>query len=207
MVNPTEWSITWPDVDGVEATLHQPIRAADGMVFRGRLGSHQGLLHFSRAGTITKLAAAQPGRFIQFFGVDRTNSDTLVWVDGIPGDEVLTDRKLWSAPYPPSGGAIVPKPVARVADTGGNEIAVNAGAALLLDGEGDARLVRLSDGRGWQIPKNPHFRYIQTLWVDERYVWLHATTAVMSKTPQWYGNALVRFERAALGEPTIPSGI
>lgn len=206
LVNPADWAVTMPVVDGVEPSLFEPRKARDGFVFLGRARGEQSLFHFSKGGVVRRLLNATPGRQIAFHGVDASNDDALVWVDGTVEGETLKDLRMWTAPFPAPPTMAQPREVAQLAQIG-TTFSVNAGVALVMGNDDHVKLVRLSDGKAWAIPANPEFTYINPLWVDEHHVWLFATTAVTSPTPVWHGNALVRYARAALGEPTLGNGL
>lgn len=79
-------------------------------------------------------------------------------------------------------------------------LAVNDGYALIKQDELTARLVRLSDGRGWTIAPEPEDRWSWTAYVTK------TELAMIVGRREWLGkgrdhNTFVRLAIAGLGDP------
>ncbi len=75
------------------------------------------------------------------------------------------------------------------------------GFAVLSRGTNAARVVRLSDGFGWDITAPPNRLTLGPLWVDQNYVWYLVGEAT-SKNP--LPSRIWRQSRASWGPPTAP---
>jgi len=82
---------------------------------------------------------------------------------------------------------------------------VNAGMLLTVTSSSNLRLMRLSDGMGWNIGlRGPATGYTEALYVDDDNIYVGMDAVSGAARNQ---NGIVQIPRASLGEPTIPSGL
>ncbi len=143
------------------------------------------------------LARPSPGMTMSALAIDR-KQNTLVWGEASPADE----QTLWTSPMATTEAGMQPRKVAKLFFE--SAVVANAGVAVVVDGAAKARIVRLSDGLGWDVPAEPGLTYQSGLWVNDDSVWLLASKVVSGGSSL---NSAVRFSRASLGNPTVPSGL
>lgn len=143
------------------------------------------------------LARPSVGHTVSSLTVDR-KQNALVWTEGSSDDQ----HTFWTSPMATSEAGMQPRKVARAPITAAP--VANAGVVLTLIGERQGRLVRISDGLGWDIPPEADLLYLQALWVNDDSVWILASKLYSGGAPS---NSVVRFSRASLGPPTVPTGL
>jgi hypothetical protein len=78
---------------------------------------------------------------------------------------------------------------------------VNAGALLFIDTNGDAVIVRTTDGKGWRIAQRSPIQHVAPVWIDDAFVWLTVSTqASPTGSRDFTPGGLVRIPRSTLGE-------
>lgn len=148
-------------------------------------------------GGLQILARPSPGQLMSSLSVDR-KQNALVWTERT-SDEVHT---VWTSPMATTEATMQPRKVARAQYT--SLPVANAGMFLTTVGERLARLVRLSDGMGWDIPPVGDLLYLQGLWVNDDAIWILASKVYSGGSP---ANSAVRITRASLGPPTVAPGL
>ncbi len=149
--------------------------------------------------TVVRPAA---GYGVNRIALDRANSDALVWTEAVPGS--VDGWRMWTSPYATTEAGAAKRPVAVV--PGGFRVVANAGVVAIVVNRGTARIVRLSDGMGWDIPVEPGLEFYYPLWVNDDSAWF----VLSVPQPPFVGlssSGAVRVKRAGLGAPTVPNGL
>lgn len=152
------------------------------------------------AGSTQVLARSSTDGQISYLAMDR-KANSLVWAES--SLTVLGDHVVWTSPMATSEGAMQRRKVARFSAYS-SQLVANAGVAVVVLAPNLARIIRLSDGLGWDVPGEPGLQYVTGLWVNDDSVWLLASKVYSGGLPI---NSAVRFSRASLGNPTVPSGL
>ncbi len=160
-------------------------------------------------GSATRVVRPAVNQAILTFDVDHGRGDTVVWAEGEPRDEDFTYRNhvLWTSPYASNEEQSQHRKVCALPEDAisyGAGVVANLGVVLFRVNDQSGLLVRLSDGRAWNIPGEPGRRFVYPLWVDDKSVWFVTTTGTDKYSPS---DGLIRIDRATLGEPTIPNGL
>ena len=149
------------------------------------------------------LVRPAPAYFVNDLRLDRANGDALVWTEAEFADDYR--RILWTSPFANTEAAVVRRRIARF-DV--DYYVANAGVAVgILRETRNARIVRLSDGMGWDVQSEPGLGFLWPIWVNDDSVWM-----VISKpdprTPNLprFSGAL-RIRRSTLGPATVPNGL
>lgn len=148
-------------------------------------------------GGLQILARPSPGMVMSSLSVDR-KQNALVWTERTSEDV----HTVWTSPMATTEATMQPRKVAR-APYASLPVA-NAGMFLSTVSERLARLVRLSDGMGWDIPPVGDLLYLQGLWVNDDVIWILASKVYSGGAP---ANSAVRITRASLGPPTVAPGL
>ena len=85
-----------------------------------------------------------------------------------------------------------------------SKIVARNGVIAIRPNEGLGRLIRLSDGMGWDLPTDDGLEFANPLWLNEEAVWFLASRRYNGGFPF---NSGIRYARNALGPPTVPSGL
>jgi hypothetical protein len=171
-----------------------------------RLGATQIMLdHLRKDGSTTRLVTPPGTRQISGFAVDRSQNESLVWVEA---DEIqpATNTVLFTSPAATNAAAVVRRRVTAFDDPGGDgggRMIANAGFALLLTGKTTALLVRLADGSGWTIHAEPDTVFVKAMWVDEQDVWIATGIRPYFPSEITYEDGIVRLARTSLGAPDV----
>jgi hypothetical protein len=184
--------------------VEDPHDVADGaLVGFGNQKFSLGLIHPD--GSLTSLITPPTGRSVGESAIDRSNFDTLTWVE-YSGDLLdRTDYTLWTTPYASTEAAIQRRAVAKIPDdaiNGGTRYVVNDGFALFVQNRQTALLIRLADGLGWEIPTDVNHVFMEPLFVDDNEIWLTTGRPVAIPEP----DGMIRISRSTLGPPTRPRG-
>ncbi|MGH7434669.1 MAG: hypothetical protein ACRENE_03265, partial [Polyangiaceae bacterium] len=154
-------------------------------------------------------STAPPARRVSAYGVDRSRSQQLAWVESTYGGGSWSNSIIWTSPYATSAESLQPRMTAVLSDAfgrGGLYMSVNAGMALNLVDKDKALLTRLSDGAGWILKAEPGDAFTVPLWVDDNEVWLGIGSA---SEPNWMASytGIVRYTRSSLGGPVVDAGL
>ena len=84
---------------------------------------------------------------------------------------------------------------------------VNAGVVAAVVSPTMARIVRLSDGMGWDIPTEPGLELAVPLWINDDSAWFILSKPHPIATSARSHSGAVRIKRSSLGPPTVPNGI
>ena len=95
----------------------------------------------------------------------------------------------------PSG--LVRRPVAKLANFQGLAV-VNAGTLITELGPEALRMIRLSDGLGWNVAQEPGRPMLDGLWVNSSYVWAYVANRLPGQPGYPVRGGAVRVERASL---------
>jgi hypothetical protein len=140
-----------------------------------------------------------PGADVQYIWVDRKNANALVWVEKSGNGDVL----LYTAPFTTTEAGLQRRAVARLPRNVAGE--VNAGVFTQYISETTVRVVRLSDGKAWDIAGESD-PLIAPIWVNDDFVWV-VISGVPKGAPGYPINGgLVKLPRPT-SAPTIPSGL
>jgi hypothetical protein len=160
----------------------------------------------------TVVVAPSAGYNVTFAGLDRARGNALVWLETQEGAVDRKNLTLYTAPYAESAGAATKRKVAMLPDPNQSQgvfftgFVANADMVLTVTSGTNARLIRLSDGMGWNIaPQGPVTAFTTALYVDDDSVYLGFTDDPNKNRINQKG--VIRIPRASLGEPTIPSGL
>ncbi len=158
------------------------------------------------------VAAPSAGYNVTFAGLDRARGSALVWLETQEGSVDRKNLTLFTAPYAENAGSLVRRKVAMLPDPNQSQgvsftgFVVNADMVLTVTSATNARLVRLSDGMGWNVaPQGPVTAFTTALYVDDDSVYLGFTDDPGKNRINQKG--VIQIPRASLGEPTIPSGL
>lgn len=200
--------LTFPkDPGGGISQLEDAKPVQDGFV-AFRLNTQVQLDFVRPDGSSTRLARAPGARHICGFAIDRSDSESLVWVES-DTIQPASNTVLFTAPRATSEASLVRRRVTAFDDTDGlcgGRMIVNGGYALIRVSNTEARLIRLLDGAGWTITAEPGTVFVKEMWVDNTDVWL--ATGIQPFLPgseSVYEDGIVRITRASLGPPTIPA--
>lgn len=155
----------------------------------------------------TLLATAGDAVAIALYVDPSSNPTKVVWVEAqFSGG--WTDAKLYTATYNTAG--LVPTLVTKLPvdfDSNTRGLAVFGGYAVISRAQGlQARIIRLSDGMGWDISAPPGRAISDPIWVDADHVWFFSSDP---KIPSYagYPTAIWRQSRTAWGPPTVPASL
>ncbi|MCU0691495.1 MAG: hypothetical protein MUF54_08840 [Polyangiaceae bacterium] len=184
--------------------LSAPKLVKDGVLMHGGFPYSGVYFMDSDGGNFRRVVAPAAGHYVYNMYVDHGAGDAIVWMEvADSGGNEPTDQSLWTAPYAAAPGDLHARKVAKFADSEVSAwLVANNGLVLFANQEDDGRLLRLSDGLSWAIPREPGRTFVAPVWVDDRYVWFLTSSRIDSMT-----DGLIRIERSTLGEPTIPSGL
>lgn len=158
-------------------------------------------------GVPTRLVTPTSPQLVSFKAIDRSNGNTLVWVESEQGVGYVNST-LWGAPFVTSEASLARRKVAKLDDSlgrGGAGVA-NKGVYLSLTGRNTALVTRLSDGLGWAIQGEAKHRFTSPVWVDDDDVFIE-TAPDPDGQADWEPAGVLRLSRGTLGAPTVPSGL
>ncbi|HEX7603166.1 MAG TPA: hypothetical protein VF316_16225 [Polyangiaceae bacterium] len=154
----------------------------------------------------TLLATAGDAVAIALYVDPSANPMKVVWVEArFSGG--CTDGKLYTATYDTS--VLTPTLVTKlpVDFDSSRGLAVYGGYAVISRAQGlQARVIRLSDGMGWEMSAPPGRAISDPIWVDADHVWFFSSDP---KIPNYagYPTAIWRQSRTAWGPPTVPASL
>jgi hypothetical protein len=159
----------------------------------------------------TVVAAPSAGYNVTFAGLDRARSNALVWLETQEGAVDRKNLTVYTSPYAENAAGLVRRQVAKLPDPNAatgtffDGFVVNAGMLLTVTSSSNLRLMRLSDGMGWNIGlRGPATGYTEALYVDDDNIYVGMDAVSGAARNQ---NGIVQIPRASLGEPTIPNGL
>jgi hypothetical protein len=159
----------------------------------------------------TVVATPSAGYDVTFAGLDRARGNSLVWLETQEGAVDRKNLTVYTSPYAENAAGLVRRQVAKLPDPNAatgtffDGFVVNAGMLLTVTSSSNLRLMRLSDGMGWNIGlRGPATGYTEALYVDDDNLYVGMDTVSGAARNQ---NGILQIPRASLGEPTIPSGL
>lgn len=128
----------------------------------------------------------------------------VVWLEAVAGKNGWGDGKVFTAPYQTT--TLSPTLLTKVPSDYDyfRGFVVNDGYVLLSRQNAAARVVRMSDGMGWDINAAQGRATVAPLWVDDDHVWFFVGDSKLSN-PQ--ATAIWRQSRSSWGPPTIPPSL
>lgn len=136
--------------------------------------------------------------------VDATNG-AFTWIEGIfkegPEGPGRYDLQLWVSPYARNKAEAKPRKVAPLPRRPRGGMVFENGLVLNTFGDDGAiaRLVRVSDGKGWTIKPPPGMSWVRPVWVDDNEVFISADDKSGGSV-----TGIVRIRRDTLGAPDGP---
>ena len=183
-------------------------RAVGGMAVVKYFDPPYGLRLVKPDATWVQIQTPQAMRITNEFAVDRANGDQLVWVESEFGNP-YKNSVLWTSPFATSAVALQPRAVAAVSDAigyGATEMVANVGVALYRVSDTTARVVRLSDGWGWDFTVEAGDAFMRPLWVDDNEIWVAIADASKPYDKRdMFG--VLRLSRTLAGPATVPPGL
>ena len=174
----------------------QPVRLGEGFIAL-MATSPPVIAYVPPAGGYQPLRRAAPGH--QFFTLtDDHDTSAIVWAE----DDGNQNMTIWTSPAATTEAAMQPRQVAKLRFV--SKIVARNGVIAIRPNEGLARLIRLSDGMGWDLPTDDGLEFANPLWLNEEAVWFLASRRYNGGFPF---NSGIRYARNALGPPTVPSGL
>jgi len=161
-------------------------------------------------GSYAPLFDAEAAHYITGMTLDRgVTPPQIVWTEARNEGGFFASTELWTSPFAMNSAGITKRLVAKDAFAPGvSLIAVSAdrGRALFRNGLRSARVVRLSDGMGWnlQADSGEAFREIAGIADDEAWLFVTQPDPVVETLPAETGLLRVRIDD--LGPPTVPRG-
>ncbi len=149
------------------------------------------------------LARPAAGYKVDGIQLDRANGDALVWSEAELADD--SQRILWTSPFASSESGVARRAVARF--SWAFTYVANAGAVVAVPTLDTARIIRLSDGMGWEVRAEPGLHFLQPLWINDDSVWLIVWKPEPATPDIRIFSGAIRIRRSTLGPPTVPSGL
>ena len=181
----------------------RPLPATGGYV--SLVGSDPPTLAFMPLeGGYRTLVRPTPAYFVSDLKLDRANGAALVWTEAEFADDY--HRILWTSPFANTEAGVVRRRIARFDQL--DSYVANAGVVVGRIRESrNARIVRLSDGMGWDIESEPGTTFVKPIWINDDSVWMVISKAD-PRTPNLprFSGAL-RIRRSTLGPATVPNGL
>jgi hypothetical protein len=146
------------------------------------------------------LVRAPAGFHVNYVSVDRKNGFALTWYETNDDTNEVT---LYTSPFATDESGIVKRPVAKIAEPYFG--IANAGYFAYQVRDKAVRVLRLSDGLGWDIDAEPGVPLMAPLFVNEDYVW-NMVSVGREDEPARLEGGLIRMRRPTT-PPTIPSGL
>jgi hypothetical protein len=123
--------------------------------------------------SVSQLIYRSPGIEVTNAVAYDQSTHTVVWRNVVVSGNAFTGGAIYAAPYVPNA-PLAPKLVTEVPadfDYFVPSIVANAGYVVLARTSGQARVVRLSDGGGWDFALPANKVVVDILWVDDDHVW------------------------------------
>jgi hypothetical protein len=197
-----------PPDGGEIPSLGMPIPARNGvLLFEFNGGGYPGAIMYAEgSGLLQRVTPLSNTREYRGMGLDRGTGDAMVWLEQGAGDESgRPPLEVWTSPFATTSAELKPRKVAKEAlfERDHEGVSAHKGLVLFVTSPTTARLIRLSDGKGWTLTPDPgtEFRTTAGLTDDEAIIF----TGLDPKDPASYDLHAYRLD--ALGEPTVPSGL
>ena len=143
-----------------------------------------------------------PGNRVVNLTLDRKNADALVWVEAADANDAAT---LFTSPFTTTEAGVVRRAVARLpSPTPG---VANAGVFATKGTFSHLRLMRMSDGLGWDVAGEPDGPVMAPLWANDDSIWAYVSMLPEGVPGFPSTGGAIRVKRDTLGAPTIPSGL
>jgi hypothetical protein len=150
-------------------------------------------------GVVKTLVRAPAGFRVNYVSVDRKNGFALTWYET---NDTTNEVTLYTSPFATEEGGIVKRAVAKIAAPVFG--VANAGYFAYQVRDKAVRVLRLSDGLGWDIDAEPGVPLMAALFVNDDYVW--NLVSVGREEGARLEGGLIRMRRPTT-PPTIPSGL
>jgi hypothetical protein len=197
-----------PPDGGEIPSLGMPIPARNGVfLFEFNGGGYPGAIMYAEgSGLLQRVTPLSGTREYRGMGLDRGTGDAMVWLEQGAGDESgRPPLEVWTSPFATTSAELKPRKVAKEAlfERDHEGVSAHKGLVLFVTSPTTARLIRLSDGKGWTLTPEPgtEFRSTAGLTDDEAIIF----TGRDPRDPASYDLHAYRLD--ALGEPTVPSGL
>ena len=142
-----------------------------------------------------------PGNEIVFFTVDVTAGHAIVWIETDPAQ---TNTIVYTSPLATTEATVAKRAVAKLPVlTAG---VVNLGVLAAPISFSRVRLVRMSDGMGWDVDGETDAPFMFNIWVNNDFVWLGASKVAVGSPGFPSFGGMVRIPRPTT-PPTIPNGL
>jgi hypothetical protein len=142
------------------------------------------------------------GSQVMWVDIDRTDANRIVWTEVNDTTEKVI---LYTSPFATTEAGIVRRAVAVLPTANGG--VANAGIFATSATPSSVRLVRLSDGLGWDVPGEADTPMNEPLWVNTDSVWVFISRVLPGQPGYPDRGGLIRVGRSTLGAATIPSGL
>lgn len=202
LVDRTTGAVTIPRDNGLRFVFDDPREFPGGFLSRAFIADLP-IIFQRNDGTFAPVLTAPAGRNVSGWAIDRTQSNTLSWVEAT-GLAPSTNPVLYTSPFATSAAGLTPRRVTAFDDpsgtAGGRMIAAN-GVVLNIVDSTRALVTRLSDGVSWAIDADAGTGFTEPVWVDDNEVWLLGGLRYANGVVEVRG--FVRYARATLG-PEMP---
>lgn len=141
-----------------------------------------------------------PGNRVVHLGVDHASAEALVWIE-----EGNSGATLFTSPFATTEAALQRRAVAKLPTSKSG--VVNAGVFVAPNDYASIRMVRLSDGLGWDVAAEPGLPMMGGTWVNADYVWARISMNQPGAPGFPVEGGILRVKRAPLGAPTVPTGL
>jgi len=160
-------------------------------------GYQAGLAWVNVDGSFARLTEMRAGRIVQGLAVDRGDQDNLVWIEADDVDPTIgAAQELWTSPFAKEASGITRRKVSKDNPGGLKHLTAHRGRAAYVNGDRTARVVRLSDGKGWLVKAESNMTFVTIAGVTDDEVWIF--TADGNKG---YTRGILRVRIDSLGEP------
>lgn len=203
LVDRTTGAVSVPRENGLRFAFDDPREFPGGFLARAFVADLP-IVFQRNDGSFTPLLTAPPGRNVAGWAIDRTQSNTLAWVEAT-GLAPSTNPVLYTSPFATSAAGLVPRRVTAFDDpsgTAGGRMISAHGTVLNIVDSTRALVTRLSDGVSWAIDADPGMGFAEAIWVDNDEVWLLGGSRYSNGGIQPRG--FVRYSRASLGPEISP---
>ncbi|MBK8213751.1 MAG: hypothetical protein IPK71_08370 [Myxococcales bacterium] len=145
----------------------------------------------------------QPGNEVVSVDFDQRAGYAMAWLELDKTTEVAT---LWTAPFATTAASLQRRAVARLPTA--YPFVFNAGMILARGASYTSfRLIRVSDGMGWDVAAEPDHASVDPLWVNDDFVWQWVSGSQPGEPGFPTKNVLLKLPRAPLGAPTVLPGL
>ncbi len=141
------------------------------------------------------------GNEIVSFAVDVTAGNEIVWLES---DAPISTSTVYASPFGLSERSISRRAVAKLPlATAG---VVNEGVLAAPISASKLRIVRISDGLGWDVDGESDAQFMTNIWVNREFAWMGVSKASDGPPGVAFFAGMVRVPRPT-EPPTIPSGL